>query len=144
MSAGPVGGSQLKKIDCVMVRVADVAAAAAYYGRVFGLRPLWTETAPAHTMVGLGFPETDAELVLHDDAGIPRAVEVHYLVDDVGAATEHLRREGCAITVPPFAITIGKCAVVRDPFGATLCLLDMSTGPRAIGSAVADTQGSRE
>ena len=135
----------LKKIDCVMVRVDDVAGAATYYVRVFGLRRLWTEATPARTMVGLGFPATDAELVLHDDAGIPHRVEVHYLVDDVGAAVEQLVRQGCAITVAPFAITIGRCAVVRDPFGTALCLLDMSRGPRAIdGDLGPHTRGSGE
>ena len=135
----------LKKIDCVMVHVQDAAAAAAYYVRVSGLRPPWTETTSAHTMVGPGFPETDAELVLHTDAGIPHSVEVHYLVDDVAAAVEQLRAEGCAISVPPFAITIGKCAEVRDPFGTTLCLLNMTNGSRATGSAaVSDNRGTRE
>jgi catechol 2,3-dioxygenase-like lactoylglutathione lyase family enzyme len=115
--------------------VDDAAAAAAYYTRVFGLRPLWTETTSAHTTVGLGFSESDAELVLHTDAGIPHRVEVHYLVDDVVTAVEQLRREGCAVAVPPFAIAIGRCAVVRDPFGTTLCMLDMTRGPRVLGDA---------
>jgi predicted enzyme related to lactoylglutathione lyase len=120
----------LKKIDCVMVRVEDPTAAAAYYARMFSLRRLWEERAPAWTMIGLGFAETDVELVLHSDTGIPHRVEVHYLVDDVRTAVRRLQREGCVILVPPFPITIGRCAVVRDPFGTTLCLLDMTNGPR--------------
>src|SRR6516164_5303221 len=30
----------------------------------------------------------------------------------------------------PFDITIGKCAVIRDPFGTRLCILDMTKGAR--------------
>ncbi len=32
----------LRKIDCIMIRVDDVQAAAAYYANVFGLRPQWS------------------------------------------------------------------------------------------------------
>ena len=31
----------LRKIDCVMIRVENVEAAAQYYTQVFGLRRLW-------------------------------------------------------------------------------------------------------
>jgi catechol 2,3-dioxygenase-like lactoylglutathione lyase family enzyme len=32
----------LRKIDCVMIRVEDVDVSAAYYAKVFGLRPKWS------------------------------------------------------------------------------------------------------
>ena len=57
----------LRKIDCVMIRVNDVEAAAAYYANVFGLRPHWS----GDNSIGLTFPETDAEIVLHSDPAIP-------------------------------------------------------------------------
>src|SRR5262245_55937804 len=116
----------LRKIDCVMIRVDDPAAAAAYYTDVFGLRPLWRDDSA----VGLGFPETDAEIVLHRDQGIPSKVEVHYLVDDVVAAVRAFEQQGCRVREAPFDIPIGKCAVNEDPFGTTLCILDMTKGPR--------------
>jgi predicted enzyme related to lactoylglutathione lyase len=116
----------LRKIDCVMIRVDDLAAAAAYYADVFGLRPIWRDDAA----VGLGFPESDAEIVLHRDQGIPSKVEVHYLVDDVVAAVRAFEQRGCHVREAPFDIPIGKCAVIEDPFGTTLCILDMTKGPR--------------
>jgi lactoylglutathione lyase len=64
----------LRKIDCIMIRVRDVHAAATYYARVFGLYPQWS----GDDSVGLVFPETDAEIVLHTDPNIPSSVEVHY------------------------------------------------------------------
>jgi hypothetical protein len=75
-------------------------------------------------------PESDAEIVLHTDASIPHRVEVHYLVDDVEAACAEYRQKGGTVVVPPFAIPIGTCAVLADPFGTTICILDMSSGPR--------------
>jgi len=117
----------LRKIDCVMIRVDDLPAAMQFYCEVFGLRALWRD----ERSVGLGLPETDAEIVLHSDPAIPHRIEVHYLVDDVVAACNAYSARGCTIVVPPFSIPIGTCAVIVDPFGTTLCILDMSTGPRA-------------
>jgi lactoylglutathione lyase len=116
----------LRKIDCVMIRVEDVELSAAYYAKVFGLRPKWS----GEGTVGLVFPETDAEIVLHRETSIPSSVEVHYLVEDVVVAVAHYQSQGCQILVAPFDITIGKCAVFRDPFGTRLCILDTSKGPR--------------
>jgi len=115
----------LRKIDCVMISVSDVPAAMAYYTDVFGLRPVWWDAESA----GMAFPETDAELVLHCKPDIPSPAEAHYLVDDVLAAVETLSAKGCRILVAPFEVAIGKCAVIADPFGVRLCLLDMTKGP---------------
>ena len=94
--------------------------------RTLGLRPLWRDDGH----VGLDLPETDAEIVLHTEPDLPPDGLVHYLVDDVVAAVRELETKGCAIVEPPFDIPIGKCAVIRDPFGVTLCILDMTKGPR--------------
>ena len=116
----------LRKIDCVMIQVEDLEVASEYYSDVFGLRRLWQD----ETSVGLGFPETDAEVVLHCNLEIPSRVDVYYLVDDVVCSVRVLRQNGCTVLAEPFDIPIGKCAVVRDPFGTTLSMLDMSKGPR--------------
>src|SRR2546430_16941361 len=100
----------LKKIDCIMIRVDDLAAATRYYVEVFGLRQNWSD----ETSVGLVFPETDAEIVLHCEANIPSRVEPHYLVDDVISAVQFFREGGCAVLVEPFDIVIGKCAAIED------------------------------
>jgi lactoylglutathione lyase len=127
----------LRKIDCVMIRVEDVEAATAYYAKVFGLRPLWT----GEGAVGLVFAESDAEVVLHREPTIPSSVEVHYKVDDVVVAVAHYAAHGCQILMPPFDITIGKCAVIRDPFGTRLCLLDTTKGLRPSNLANPQAQG---
>jgi predicted enzyme related to lactoylglutathione lyase len=118
--------SMFKKVDCVMIRVDDVDAAVKFYREVFGMKPLWSDNGAT----GLGFPETDAEIVLHSNADIPHKVEVHYLVDDVEAAVSICAGKGCRIVEPPFDILIGKCAVISDPFGTTICILDATSGRR--------------
>ncbi|MGB0061421.1 VOC family protein [Candidatus Binatus sp.] len=115
----------------MMIRVDDVAAGEKFYAEVFGLKPLWREAGS----VGMRLPETDTELVLHNNANIPNKVEVHYLVDDVVAAVRSYAAKGCRVLVQPFEVLIGKCAVIEDPFGTTICLLDQTSGrrPRYIG-----------
>ena len=121
----------LRKIDCVMIRVDDIEAAAHYYAEVFGLYPQWS----GDDSIGLVFPESDAEIVLHRNLDIPSSVEVHYLVDDVVAAVANYAAKGCHVLVEPFGIAIGKCAVIEDPFGVRLCILDMTKGPRPLNLA---------
>ena len=116
----------LKKIDCVMIRVDDVAAAEKFYSEVFGLKALWREAGS----VGMALPETNAEIVLHNNAAIPHKVEVHYLVDNVVAAVKYYAESGCRVLAPPFDVLIGKCAVIQDPFDTTICLLDLTSGRR--------------
>jgi lactoylglutathione lyase len=115
-----------KKIDCVMIRVDDVSVAEKFYADVFGLKPLWREAGA----VGMNMPETDAEIVLHNSAEIPNKVEVHYLVDDVVAAVKSYGEKGCRVLEAPFDVLIGKCAVIQDPFGTLICVLDLSSGRR--------------
>lgn len=112
----------LRKIDCVMIRVDDLESARKFYEDTLGLEELWCDE---HS-VALGMPETDAEIVLHDDPDIPRDCNVHYLVDDVIAVVEGLAAAGCRVLVTPFDVRIGKRAVLADPFGNKLNLIDMT------------------
>jgi lactoylglutathione lyase len=129
----------LRKIDCVMIQVDDVEAAAAYYAKVFGLHPQWS----GNDSIGLAFPETNAEIVLHNDSDIPSSVEVHYLVDDVVDAVAHFAAQGCHVLVAPFDITIGKCAVIREPSRqSTMAPPKSHRGTRNLGqyvSGISDT-----
>lgn len=113
-----------KKIDCVMIRVSDMAEALDFYAEVFGLKPLWQDERSGQA--GLLFPQSDAEIVLHTDPDIPGQMEVHYLVDDVPEAVQRYTARGCQVLVEPFAIRLGLCAVIQDPFGTRLCILDKS------------------
>jgi len=114
----------LKKIDCVMIRVSDVAEALNFYSDVFGLKPVWQDERAGQA--GLLFTDSDAEIVLHTDPDIPGQVEVHYLVDDVLATVQKYIAQGCKVLIAPFDVRMGRCAVIQDPFGIRVCIVDKS------------------
>ena len=117
--------SLLRKIDCVMVRVPDLDTGARFYEQACGLRRVWSDASS----VGLGMSDTDAEIVVHT-MDLPPGSGVHYLVDDVVAAVAELVGCGCRLIEAPFEIPVGMCAVLADPFGNALCVLDLSNGIR--------------
>jgi catechol 2,3-dioxygenase-like lactoylglutathione lyase family enzyme len=88
----------LRKIDCLMIRVEDIEVSATYYAKVFGLRPKWS----GEGAIGLVFPDTDAEIVLHRETTFPSSVEAYYSVDDVIVAVAHYVAQGCQNTGGPF------------------------------------------
>ena len=109
-----------RKIDCHLLRVADLEAAIAFYRDKLGHRLLWrTEEA-----VGFALPETDAELVVHLNIG----PETDIVVANVDAAYATFLNAGGESVQPPFDIAIGRCARIRDPFGNELTILDQSKG----------------
>ncbi len=57
------------------------------------------------------------------------------LVENVIAAVANYTAQGCRVLVEPFDIAIGKCAVIADPFGTRLCILDMTKGTRPLDLA---------
>jgi predicted enzyme related to lactoylglutathione lyase len=113
-------GPLFHKVDCVMVRVADLDAAITFYSSELGHPVLWRTPAAA----GLQMPESDAELVLHTDLG----PEVDLLVESVDEAIRRFVAAGGEIVNGPFDIAIGRCAVVRDPFGNSIVMLDRTKG----------------
>jgi predicted enzyme related to lactoylglutathione lyase len=101
--------------------VNDLDAAVAFYERL-GHEVIWRRPS----QVALRLPDTDAELVLQTER--PNAT-VDLLVEDVAAAVGRFVAAGGRVVIDPFPIEIGLCAVVADPQGNELELLDMSKGP---------------
>ena len=60
--------------------------------------------------------------------------DVDLTVDAVDAATSRFAEAGGQVVVAPFDIPIGRCSVVRDPWGNQLVLLDESKGLLATDS----------
>ena len=115
-----VSGPLFHKVDCVMLKVEDLDAALGFYSKTLGHPLVWRSPEAA----GLAMPGTDTELVLHTALG----PEVDLLVDNVDTALERFVEAGGTIIKKPFDIPIGRCAVVRDPFGNALVMLDQSKG----------------
>ena len=120
----------LRKVDCLQIPVPDLEEGLAFYRDRLGHDLIWrTETA-----AGLRMPDTDAEIVLQTERN---ALEVNLLVASADGAVTAIVEAGGRVVVPPFDIRIGRCAVVQDPWGNQLVLLDMSKGP-----LVTDAQGN--
>jgi predicted enzyme related to lactoylglutathione lyase len=109
------------KIDCLRLPVPDLDEALAFYRDGLGHALIWrTETA-----AGLRLPDSNAELVLQTER--PEQ-ETDLMVASVDAAIERFVPAGGRVLAGPFDIQIGRCAVVADPFGNVLVMLDASKG----------------
>ena len=132
----------VQKVDCVRLYVADLEAGLAFYRDRLGHELIWrTEEA-----VGLRLPDGEAEIVLHTDQA---ELEVDLKVCSADAAAERFQKAGGVVVVPPFDIQIGRAAVVEDPWGNRLVLLDASRGlfvtdvdGRVIGNALVTQEAS--
>jgi lactoylglutathione lyase len=111
----------LQKLDCIRLPVPDLDAALDFYRGRLGHKLLWRSANAA----GLRLPQSDCELVLYTDGS---KEEVDWKVESTESAVEFFVRAGGAVIEPPFDIPIGRCAVVRDPWGNHLVLLDWSKG----------------
>ena len=113
----------LKKIDAVLLRVSDLEKTADFYVNVLGLRRGWTDTE--NQMIGLLFPGNDTELVLHKNESLPDP-NVSYQVDDVLEFIEQYKSKGFKVLVEPFDIRCGKCAILEDPEGHSIEIMDIT------------------
>lgn len=109
------------KIDCLRLPVRDLDEALAFYRDKLGHALIWrTDTA-----AGLRLPDSNAELVLQTERP---EMETDLSVESVATAVERFVAAGGRVLAGPFDIQIGKCAVVADPFGNVLVMLDASKG----------------
>ncbi|MGD0273892.1 MAG: VOC family protein [Gaiellaceae bacterium] len=111
----------LRKVDCIRLAVDDLDAAIGFYESL-GHNLIWRRP----TTAGLRLPESSTELVLQTEQ---LGIEVDLLVDDAERAVERFVAAGGTLVSGPIEIEIGRCAVVSDPWGNALVLLDMSRGP---------------
>ena len=111
----------VRKVDAVQIYVPDLDAGLVFYRYRLGHQLIWrTEQA-----AGLRLPDSDAELVLQTER---EGLELNLLVASAEQAAQRIVEAGGTIVVPPFDIQIGRCVVVRDPWGTALVLLDVSKG----------------
>lgn len=110
-----------KKIDCVRLPVSDLESGLSFYMDNLGLELIWrTEES-----VGLRLPQDESEIVLYTD---DRGEEIDILVESADEAARYFESAGGEVVVQPFDIRIGRCVVVKDPWGNELVLLDNSKG----------------
>jgi adenosylhomocysteine nucleosidase len=111
----------ITKVDCVRLPVPDLESGLSFYRDRLGHQLIW-RTAQA---AALRMPGTDAEIVLQTE---DERQEVDLTVASADEAARRFVDAGGTLVVAPFDIQIGRCTVVRDPWGNTLVLLDTSKG----------------
>jgi hypothetical protein len=109
-----------RSVDAVVVKVPDLQAGLAFYRDALGHAVVWR----SDRAVALRLAESDTELVLSLDLG----PETDLLVASVDAAVAAVEAAGGSVVAGPDDIPVGRVAVVRDPFGNVLTLVDISTG----------------
>ena len=114
----------LRRIDNVMFRVSDLDRAARFYESEMGMRRVWTDTERGQ--IGFVFVESDSEIVIHSDPSIP-SPDLSFLVDDVVAFCEEHRRRGHVVRREPLDVRSGKLAVLEDPDGNLVQIIDLSS-----------------
>ena len=110
-----------RKIDCHSLPVENLNTAIEFYQDRLGHELIWRSQSAA----GLRLPESEAELVLHTDS---RPIETDLFVDSVADAIQQFKDAGGTVVSGPFDISIGKCAVLKDPWGNNIVILDTSKG----------------
>lgn len=112
----------LRLVDAVTVRVPTLDDGIAFYCGQLGHRLAWRNESIGQA--GLSLPDGESELVLttrHD-------YEPNWLVESVEGAVERFTAGGGQVLAAPADIPVGRLAVVQDPFGNALVLLDLSKG----------------
>jgi predicted enzyme related to lactoylglutathione lyase len=108
----------------VELNTTDIAAAKAFYGKLFG----WTlQDVPMggghnYTMIGVG-EGTAGGMQAHPVPGAPSGWLAYVNVDDINAATEKARSLGAKVMREPMEVMgAGSLSIIIDPTGAALGL----------------------
>jgi catechol 2,3-dioxygenase-like lactoylglutathione lyase family enzyme len=115
------GRSLFRKVDCLQIPVPDLEAGLAFYRDRLGHDLLWRTP----TSAGLRLPESEAEIVLQTERP---ELEANLTVASADEAVATIVAAGGHVLHRPFDIPIGRCAVVADPWGNRLVVLDNSRG----------------
>jgi len=113
----------LRKIDSIMMRVTDLDSSARFYEEVMGLKRAWTDKV--NQMVGFLFPGNNSELVIHTNSTLS-SPSYSFSVDDVVEFCERFREQGYAVLMEPFEVRCGMYAVLADPDGNRINIIDLT------------------
>lgn len=111
----------LRKVDCVQLRVPSIDEGLDFYGTTLGHELIWR----TDTQAALRLPDSDTELVIQTERTEP---EVDLLVESIDNAVRVIKAAGGAVITEAFDIPVGRLAVVADPFGNPLALIELSKG----------------
>ena len=110
----------LIKIDSIMYFVKDLVSSAKFYEEVLGLKKVWTDKERG--MIGFVFPQSDSEIVIHNDNDLPNP-DFSFLVEDVEAVCNEIENIGYKVLQEPVEVRTGKFAVISDLDGNKLPII---------------------
>lgn len=103
----------------------DVATACTFYSDLFGLTPQKMEGMEYYILqrgeemiCGVGQMDANWE-------GVPPHWMGYFAVDDTDAALERVTAAGGAVVVPAFDMAYGRMAVITDPWGASISIVQL-------------------
>ena len=114
---------KLLKIDSIMLRVKDITKSASFYEKTLGMKRVWKDAERG--MAGFTFSDSDSEIVIHDNNDIP-SPSFSFLVNDVTKFCKDYAKTGNRILVQPMEVRTGKYAVLSDPNGNAIPIIDLT------------------
>jgi predicted enzyme related to lactoylglutathione lyase len=119
----------LQTVDAVQIPVPDLDAGLRFYRGRLGHELRWRNDQVGQA--GLAMPGSDTEIVLTTG----QRYEPNWLVTSADDAAAAVQAAGGRVVTGPFDIPVGRVAVVADPFGNILVLVDLSKGRYVTDSA---------
>jgi predicted enzyme related to lactoylglutathione lyase len=112
----------LRLVDAVTIPVPDLDEGLRFYRDQLGHQLLWRNDTIGQA--GLLLPDSTTEIVLSTEVGYAPT----WLVPSLDEALNRITAAGGRVVDQPRTIPVGSLAVVADPFGNRLVLIDLSEG----------------
>ncbi len=112
----------LRLVDAVTIPVPDLEEGLRFYRDQLGHQLLWRNDSIGQA--GLLLPDSTTEIVLSTEVGYAPT----WLVPSLAEALDRITAAGGRVVDQPRTIPVGRLAVVADPFGNRLVLIDLSEG----------------
>ena len=112
----------LHSLDAVTIRVPDLDSGLRFYRDALGHDLKWRNDEIGQA--GLKLPGSDTEIVLSTQL----EYAPNWLVDSAEEAARVIVQSGGTMIAGPLEIPVGQVAIVADPFGNALILVDLSKG----------------
>ncbi|KRB45535.1 VOC family protein [Terrabacter sp. Root181] len=124
----------LRSVDAITIPVPGLDEGLAFYRDRLGHKLLWRNDAVGQA--GLALPDSRVELVL----STRQQMEPNWLVESIDTAVHDLVEAGASVAAEPATIPVGRVAVVIDPFGNPLVLVELTGGYETATDRGADAE----
>ncbi len=122
--------NKLLRVDNLMFYVEDLEKSEKFYAEVLGMKKGWHDEE--REMIGFSFPSADmdrekpdTEIVIHQDKTLPK-MDYSFLVENVVKLCAEFMALGYKVEKEPFDVRCGKFAVLKDPDGNILPIIDLT------------------